>query len=182
MIKRLGTLVAALSLATIGFSAVPALATSSTSTLTVNGSVTQSCTTLSPASSTLTFNAYDSFANASTPVDATEVDFTTSCTKGASGVNFSVNGGLNCTHSSGLRSMHSAHASDYLNYNLYEDNGYATAWPFNTGTCAASAGPTLTISSSTATQTLRIFGQIPAGQDPTVATDYTDTVTVAINY
>jgi spore coat protein U-like protein len=182
MIKRLGTLAAAFAVVSLGFATGPAFATSSSSTLTVNGSVTQSCTTLSPATSTLTFSAYDSFANANSPVNASEVDFTTSCTKGASGVNFSVNGGQNCTHSSGLRSMHSSTASDYLNYNLYEESTHSTVWPFNTSTCAASAGPTLTISSSSSTQTLKIFGQIPAGQDPTVASDYTDTVTVAINY
>jgi spore coat protein U-like protein len=182
MIKRLGTLTAAIALSTLAFAATPVFAGQSTSSLTVNGSVTQSCTTLSPASSTLTFNAYDSFANASTPVNASEVDFTTSCTKGATGVNFSVNGGQNCTHSTGLRSMHSTGASDYLNYQLYEESTHSTAWPFNTSTCVASAGPTLTIGSSSDTQTLTIFGQIPAGQDPTVGADYTDTVTVAINY
>lgn len=181
MFKRLGILTAALALASVGFSGTPVFAAQSTSSLTVNGSVTQSCTTLSPASNTLTFNAYDSFANATTPVNASVVQYTTSCTKGATGVNFSVDGGKNCTNSTGLRSMKSG-ASNYLNYNLYEDVNHGTAWPFNTSTCAASAGPTLTINSSSDTQTLSLYGQIPAGQDPTVASDYTDSVTVAINY
>lgn len=183
MIKRLGTTAAAFALASMVLCAGPALAGSSSSTLTVNGSVTQSCTVLSPASSTLTFNAYDSFTNASTPVNASEVDFTTRCTKGASNVFFSVNGGLNYAHAtSGNRAMHSSAGSDYLSYNLYQDSSHTTAWPFNTSDGTAQAGPTLTINSSSDTQTLKIFGQIPGGQDPTTASDYTDSVTVAINY
>src|SRR5947199_3495130 len=118
MIRRLNTVAVAFAVASLAFVAGPVSAGQSTSTLTVNGSVTQSCTTLSPASSTLTFTAYDSFANAASPVNASEVDFTTKCTKGATGVNFSIDGGQNCAHNSGTRSMHSTGASDYLNYNL----------------------------------------------------------------
>jgi spore coat protein U-like protein len=164
----------------------PVLATSSTSTLTVNGSVSQSCTTLSPSSSTLTFNAYDSFNNASTPDDnATGVSFTTKCTKGAANVYFSVDGGANFNGAgvpSGDRAMKSTSTGSYLAYQLYQNSPGGTVWPFNSSTGAAQAGPTLTISSSTATQTLSIFGRIPAGQDPAFASDYTDQVTVAINY
>lgn len=182
MIKQIGTLTAALSLVT-AFAAVPAGATTSnTATLTVQGSVTQSCTAFTPQSTTLTFSAYDSFTNATTNDDAGPVSFTTKCTKGASGVNFTVNGGANYAHTSGTRALKSATANDYLNYGLFQDSGRATAWAFDAGTGAGTAGPTLTIGSSGDTQTLTIYGRIPSGQDPTVGSDYTDTVTVAVNY
>jgi spore coat protein U-like protein len=163
------------------FNAGPASAGSQSSSVSVTASIAQACTTLTPSSSTITFPAYDAFGNSSTPDDATVAQFTTQCTKGASGVNFSVSGGLNCTHASGLRSMKTA-SNTFLNYNLYQDTGHSTLWPFNTTTCAALAGPTLTINGSTDTQTLSIYGRIPAGQDPTVGNNYTDTVTVAVNF
>jgi spore coat protein U-like protein len=182
MIKRLGTLAAAFAVASVVFAAAPAFATSNTSSLTVSGSVTQSCTTLTPASSTLTFPAYDSFNNASTDDDAGPVSYTTSCTKGASGVNFTVDGGANYSHTSGTRALHSTSAGDFLNYGLFSDSGRTTAWGFSSSTGAGISGGNLTIHSSTDTQTLTIYGRIPHGQDPSVATDYTDTVTVAVNY
>lgn len=180
MIKRFGTLAAAAALASGIFCAAPAFATSNTQSLTVNGSVTQSCTTLSSAQ-TLTFTAYDFQANASTPDDAGPVSYTTQCTKGSS-VAFSVDGGANFAHTSGTRAMKSTSTSDYLNYALYQDSGRATAWGFDSGTGSGSNGPTLNPTSDTQTLTLTIYGRIPAGQDVSVASDYTDAVTVAINY
>lgn len=180
MIKRFGTLAAAVALASGVFSAAPALATSNTQSLTVNGSVTQSCTTLSSAQ-TLTFPAYDFQANASTPDDGGPVSYTTQCTKGSS-VAFSVDGGANYAHTSGTRAMKSTGTSDFLNYGLFQDTGRATAWAFNSSTGAGANGPTLNPTSDTQTLTLTIYGRIPAGQDVSVASDYTDSVTVAINY
>lgn len=182
MIKRLGALAAAGALIAFASASGPVLAASNTASLTVNGSVTQSCTAFTPSTNTLTFPAYDSFVNASSPDDAGPVSYNTQCTKGSSGVNFSVNGGANYAHTSGTRAMKSAGTGDYLNYALYSDSGRTTAWAFNAGTGAGSAGPTLTINSSGDTQTLTIYGRIPAGQDPSVATDYTDSVTVSVNY
>jgi spore coat protein U-like protein len=165
----------------LAFSASPASAGSQSSGVSITASIAQACTTLTPSSSAITFPAYDSFGNASTPDDATVVQFTTQCTKGASNVNFSVSGGLNCTHATGLRSMKTP-GNAFLNYNLYEESTHSTVWPFNTSTCAASPGPTLTINSTTDTQTLSLYGRIPSGQDPTVGNNYTDTVTVAVNF
>lgn len=180
MIKRFATLAAAGLLTSAALFAGPAFATSNTQGLTVNGSVSQSCTTLSSAQ-TLTFTAYDFQTNASTPDDAGPVSYTTQCTKGSS-VAFSVNGGANYAHTSGTRAMKSTSTSDYLNYALYQDSSHANAWAFDSGTGAGTNGPTLNPTSNTQTLTLTIYGRIPAGQDVSVATDYTDSVMVAINY
>lgn len=180
MTKRFGTLTAAVALASTVFCAAPAFATSNTQSLTVNGSVTQSCTTLSSAQ-TLTFPAYDFQANASTPDDAGPVSYTTQCTKGSS-VAFSVDGGANYSHTSGTRAMKSAGTSDYLNYGLFQDSGHASPWAFNSSTGAGTNGPTLNPTSNTQTLTLTVYGRISAGQDVSVAIDYADAVTVAINY
>jgi spore coat protein U-like protein len=183
MTKRFSTLAAAFAVLSPVFFGAPGFAANqNTATLTVNGSVTQSCTAFTPASNTLTFPAYDSFNNASTADDAGPVSFTTKCTKGASGVSFQVDGGLNYAHTSGTRAMKSGSANDYLNYSLYSDSGRTTAWAFNASTGAGTPAPALTIQSSNDTQTLTIYGSIPAGQDPTTAIDYSDTVTVAVNF
>lgn len=183
MIKRLTTLAAAAGL--LCAASGTAFAGSQTATVTVTGSVTQSCTAFSPASDTLTFPAYDSFNNASTALGATNhLAFTTHCTKGSSNVSWTVNGGLNYANAktSGDRAMKSATASDYLDYNLYQDSPGGTLWNFSTSTGSGTAVALGTIASSGDTQTLSIYGQEPAGQDPTVATDYGDTVTIAVNY
>lgn len=183
MIKRIGTL-AVVATAAVAFVVAPALAGSNTATVTINGSVSQSCTAFSPTSGTMTFPAYDSFANASTPLAANNsLAFTTQCTKGAQNVNFTVNGGLNYTNAiSGDRAMKSNSTTSYLSYQLYSDSGFTTPWAFNGTTGAGTAVPLGTITSSSTNQVLNLYGREPAGQDPSVATDYTDTVTVAVNY
>jgi spore coat protein U-like protein len=180
MIKRFGTLAAAFTVASLAFATGPVFAGSQTQSLTVNGSVTQSCTTLSSAQ-TLTFTAYDFQTNATAADTAGPVSYTTKCTKGSS-VAFSVSGGSNYSHTSGTRAMKSQSTSDYLNYGLFQDSGYSTAWAFDSTSGAGTNGPTLNPTSDTQTLTLTIYGSIPAGQDVSVATDYTDSVTVAINY
>ncbi|HET7814882.1 MAG TPA: spore coat protein U domain-containing protein [Candidatus Baltobacteraceae bacterium] len=179
MFKRFGTLSAALALA-VAASAGTAMATSNTQGLTVTGSVGQSCTTLSSAQ-TLQFSAYDFQTNATAADTAGPVSYTTSCTKGSS-VAFSVNGGANYAHTSGTRAMKSSSTSDYLNYGLFQNSNDTTAWGFDSGTGAGTNGPTLNPTSKTQVLTLTIYGSIPGGQDVSVATDYTDAVTVAINY
>jgi spore coat protein U-like protein len=180
MIKRFGTLAAALALASGAFYAAPAFATSQTQSLTVKGSVSQSCTTLSSAQ-TLTFPAYDFQTNATTADTAGPVSYTTKCTKGSS-VAFSVDGGANYAHTSGTRALKSTSTGDYMNYGLFSDSNDSTAWAFDSSTGAGTNGATLNPTSNTQTLTLTIYGSIPAGQDVSVATDYTDSVTVAINY
>jgi spore coat protein U-like protein len=162
----------------------PASAGQQNSTVTVTASIAQSCTALTPSTSTITFPAYDPFTNKTTPDnDTTPATFTTNCTKGSSNVFYTVSGGSNCTNSpiSGTRAMKSG--TNYFAYQLFQDSGYTQAWAINPSTCAGttqlSSG---TISSSTQTLSFSVYGQIPAGQDPTIASDYTDSVTVAVNF
>jgi spore coat protein U-like protein len=162
----------------------PVSAGQQTSTLTVTANIPQSCVALTPSTSTMTFPAYDSFVNKTSPDNlATPATFTTNCTKGASNVFFTVSGGLNCTSSpvSGTRAMKSG--TSFLAYQLFQDSGYATPWAINTTTCAGttqlSSGA---ITSSTQNLSFNLYGQIPAGQDPRVASNYTDSITVAVNF
>jgi len=171
--------------AALALSAGPAAASTQTSAVTVSATIAQACTALSPSTGlTMTFPTYDAFGNKTLPDDAAApAQFTTQCTKGAANVNFSVSGGSNCTSSpvSGTRAM--KNGSNYLAYQLYQSAPPSAAtWPFNPTTCAANAGPTLTITSSSATQTLSIYGEIPAGQDPVAGSGYSDAVTVSVNF
>jgi spore coat protein U-like protein len=163
----------------------PASAGTQTTTVSVSATIAASCTALSPTNGeTMSFPPYDVFGNKTLPDDAAaSAQWTAQCTQGTPNVNFSVSGGSNCTNAplSGYRAMKSG--TSYLAYQLYQSAPPgAAAWPFDSSTCAATPGPTLTIASSTATQTLSIYGEIPAGQNPSVASGYTDSVTVAINY
>lgn len=162
----------------------PAWAGQQTANVSISANVIQSCSTLTPSSGTITFPAYDVFTNKTAPDnDTTGVTFTANCTKNAAGVNFTVGGGNNCTNSpvSGDRAL--KNGTTFLAYQLYEDSGHTTPWAINTTTCAGttqvSAG---TVTSSSQNLTFSLYGQIPAGQDATVGSAYTDSVTVAVNY
>lgn len=159
MTKRLATIAAAIAVVSSAFAAAPAFAASQTQTLMVNGSVSQSCTTLSSAQ-TLTFPAYDFQTNATAADTAGPVTFTTKCTKGSS-VAFSVDGGLNYAHTSGTRALASSSTSDYMNYGLFQDSSDSTSWAFTSGTGIGTNGPTLNPTTNTQTLTLTFYGSIP---------------------
>lgn len=62
-----------------------------------------------------------------------------------------------------------------LNYNLYTSSARTTVWGDGTGGSSALA------INATATTSLSVFGQIPAGQDATVGT-YTDSIIATVNF
>ena len=66
-------------------------------------------------------------------------------------------------------------ASGTLNYALYQDVGRATLWGQTIGT------DTVAGTGSGATQTLTVYGRIPALQG-SAAGAYTDTITVTLTY
>jgi spore coat protein U-like protein len=154
------------------------------SQVSATGNVTQNCTALTPSTTAMTFPAYDVFTNANTPdSDPTPATFTTKCTNGSSNVYYTVSGGNNCTNSpvSGDRAMKSG--SNYLAYQLFQDSGYSQPWAINPTTCAGTTQVSSgAITSDSQSLSFRLYAQIPAGQDPPVASNYTDQVTVAVNY
>lgn len=79
--------------------------------------------------------------------------------------------------SGNLRRMRLGSSANLVNYELYRDPGHGQRWgaTLNTDTSAgATAG-------STATQSLTVYGRIPAGQTATPG-EYRDTITVTVTY
>lgn len=153
--------------------------------VTVAGSVTANCTTLTPSpSSTLAFNSYDPFSLNDT--SAGPVTFSTNCTRGDTNLNVAVSGGLNFSNATttGYRAMKDA-TNKYLTYQLFQAANGVSPWTFNTSSgngtqFAQTAGG---ISSA---NTFSLYGIIPHGQvsganAPDVGT-YSDQVTVTVNY
>jgi spore coat protein U-like protein len=63
-----------------------------------------------------------------------------------------------------------------LNYSIYTSTTYATAWGVTQGT------DTVAGTGTGATQTVNVYGRIPAGQSSAVGTGYTDTVNITLNF
>jgi spore coat protein U-like protein len=164
-------------------STVPALASTHTASVTINGSVSQSCQAFTPSTAqSITFGAYDSFANATADLDdTTGVTLTTHCTKGAT-VNFSVDGGANyaSTPVTGTRALKDAN-NNYLAYNLYRESSHTNVWGFDS-TGAGTNVSAGTIASSADNQSISLYGRVPHGQDPAVSSTYGDTVTVTVSF
>ena len=139
---------------------------SQSTTLAVSATVAPNCTI---STLPLDFGAYDPIVtNASAPRDASGT-VRVACTSGAT-TTVTLDTGLN--PSGGLRRM-KAGASNYLNYSLFSDPGYAIAW----GTGTDAVGHT-----GTGTQTdLLVYGRITQGQN-VPAGSYADTVTAVVNF
>lgn len=63
-----------------------------------------------------------------------------------------------------------------LNYSLYTSTTYATAWGTTQGV------DTVAGTGTGSTQTVNVYGRIPAGQSSAVGTGYTDTVNITLNF
>jgi spore coat protein U-like protein len=136
------------------------------------------------STSPVSFGPYDQVAGANN-VDGTG-GVTLTCTKNAS-VTIDLSAGSN--PNLGVRRMHSVLQNDVLSYNLYKASlatpsatcvgGFSALWGSTTG------GTTFTPSSAfgaTNAQTFNVCGRIPSGQDPSPASDYTDTVIATVTY
>lgn len=152
-----------------------AQAGTATSNLTVQITITASCTI---NAATLDFGSNV----AGTTLVSTNVDAATTvsvtCTSG-SPYSIGMDNGANVSGSQ--RRMKSG--SNFLNYNLYVDSGRTNAW-----TTAASSSTCTTASScflgtgSGSSQSVNIYGRVPSiGTAPPTGT-YTDTVTMTITY
>lgn len=72
--------------------------------------------------------------------------------------------------SAGTRALNNG--TNYLGYDVYSDNGYATLW---------NATNTQPITSTGAPVTLTAYGRIPAGQNPATGS-YNDTITITVSF
>jgi spore coat protein U-like protein len=140
----------------------------STGTLTVTASVAGVCTI---GNATLAFGTYN-------PTAATAINMTSTVTLTCSlgtpyNIGMSAGSGTGATTSSRLMTA----GSTTLGYNLYRDSGYSLNWGNTVGTDTLSG----TSSTSALTNTITIYGQIPAGENAAVGS-YTDTVTMTVTY
>ncbi len=138
-----------------------AMAATDTSPLTVNATVMGNCRIT--GTGTISFTNYDT--TDPTPNDA-DGSVAVRCTKN---VSYTIYIGAD-------RTMTSATTSDNLPYDLYSDAARTSAW----GSALAS-GENYS-SSSNAASTKTIYGRIAAYEDVGAAVDYTDTVTITLEW
>ncbi|MBP0598068.1 spore coat U domain-containing protein [Herbaspirillum sp. LeCh32-8] len=145
-------------------SAPASFAATATSSLTISASVVASCTVLGSA---IAFGNYTQ-----TVVNQTG-SITVLCTNGTT-YNVGLDAGTGTGSTTSSRKM-SATGGGTLNYALYRDSARSNNWGSTIGTdTQAGTGSGLT-------QTLTVYGQIPASQTP-LAGAYSDTVTVTLTY
>lgn len=122
----------------------------------------------------MNFGDYDPVSkNATAPLTGV-TSFQIACTKGAS-ASISLSAGNNSSHATGTtRAMSTGGAtSDYISYELYTNTGYSTVWN--------ASNIIQYVASSRRTNTITVYGKIPAGQDVS-AGYYTDTVSIVANF
>lgn len=148
--------------------AAPALAQTATANLAVSATVANVCII---STTPVAFGSYDPIVtNATNPLDVSGSVIVT-CTKGA-GTRIDLDLGA---HASGsTRRM--AGGSDFLSYELYQDNSRSTVWG-----AGASAGQAIAAAPSISPRTFFVYGRVAAGQNVSAAS-YTDTVVATINF
>jgi spore coat protein U-like protein len=147
----------------------------------VTGNVVGDCTTV-PASGSLAFGAYNPLST-SDLAPSTPFSFSINCTRGDTSLTVAVDGGLNyaSANPSGNRAMKDG-TGHYLSYQLYEDSGHTTVWPFSTSGGTGSA-VSLTAGGTSVANTIALYGVIPHGQTNNADVgSYSDTIHVTVNY
>ena len=144
-----------------------------TGSLTVTATVSSACV-LSSGGGALAFGAYDAInTNATTPLMQIS-GFQLQCTNGTNAtitLNQGQNPGSASTDAVPLRNMTDG-VGHLLNYQLYTTAARTVIWDNVTGVTQTSNG---------ATQTINVYGSIPAGQNVPAGT-YLDTVVISVNY
>lgn len=161
----LGTLMAS----TPGFTA-----SSPVVSLSVTASVAAKCIVSSTAA--VAFGAYDPIVtNASTGLDLTGTGTVgVKCTPG-NGSSIAIASSAN---NSGNQRRMAGPGGAFLNYALYSDSGFTTAW--GDGSNGASA-LTVTGATNASERTYTVYGVVPKGQDINVGS-YSDSVNVTVNF
>jgi len=153
-----------------------AIAGSATTTLSNTTAITANCTFTASGFT----NTYDPIvANASTAVKDATASITYTCTDGGTGAKIALNDGTNAasgsTDDSPLARLKGGTHGDYLNYAMFQDNGYSDVWAYDPAVNEVSA------TEDGASHTVYVYTEIPAGQNVHVDT-YTDTVTATITF
>jgi spore coat protein U-like protein len=159
--------------ATLAFvlaAAVPTQAGSASAALSVSASVANNCTI---STLPVAFGSYDPVvANAAANLDSTGT-VTVACTKGAT-TTIGLNLGSNA---SGSTRRLTDGASNYLNYELYQDTGRTTVWGNSgAGLLTPVAAP------SKVARNFTVYGRLFSNQDVPAAVSYADSVTATVNF
>ena len=97
----------------------------------------------------------------------TSMDFTVTCTNGAD-YTIAMDNGQNASGSTNRMK----NGSEYVSYELYQDNSYSTVWDDSSTVGSTGTGTA---------QTFTVYGRVPPQATPTAGT-YTDTVTITVTY
>ncbi len=145
---------------------LPAVASTSTSTMAVSATVVASCTlTTTPMA----------FGNYSSALATSTATVTATCTN-TTPYNIGLSAGLATGATVTTRGMFvSGSPSIVLNYGLYSNAARTTNWGVTIGT------DTVTGTGNGAAQAITVYGQVPAGQ-LVAPGSYTDTITATITY
>ncbi len=190
MIKRFGTLAAAIALASTALTA-PAFASTRTSSFSVTATTQSTCTTLTTSAITLA-SAYDPFTYPSGTPDnesTSHASFSTNCTRGDA-ISWVLDAGLHCNSGSVSNdralSDGASPTAHFLSYELYPSTGFTGSQWATTSACGSSAAFGQTGGGSGTANTISVYASIPGGQDAYVSSSntstYTDTVGVTLNY
>ncbi len=159
--------------------AVPALAGSASTNLSVSATIANNCTI---ATSAVAFGAYDPIVtNASTPLDGSGTVSIT-CTKGAA---TTIAMGLGSNASGSTRRLTDG-SSNYITYEAYQppSSTPGAACVYASPTVWGTAGANLftpAVAPSKAARSYNVCGRVVAGQDLPSGT-YTDTVLATVNF
>jgi spore coat protein U-like protein len=153
------------------FAAAPALAATATGTFNATMTITAECRVAS--TNTLAFGSAGVWTSPVTTSAALEVQ----CTNGTEyqiGLGFSAN----ATGGTQRRMKHGTNA-EYVNYDLFTDAGFTTAWGNTDDT--DTLGHTTRNVGNGAAQSYTVYGRVPVQTVPTPGA-YSDTVTVTVTY
>lgn len=149
------------------------------------GAAPLSCTVTSPR---LNFGAYNAVTGVARTSSATLTVRCTGTGHAGHSVTVSLNAGLHSSGSFNPRLMQNTNASDTLAYDLYITPTYIPANIWGDGTAGTNTVTVRTNNAApTSTARSRIYGQIPAGLDPSgvcpgTPCAYGDTVVITINF
>ncbi len=152
----------------VAFSGI-AYGATTTSTLNVTTTLVPGCAVSTTA---VDFGSHDNSSTASA-----NGDVTVSCSNGV-GYNIALDGGVNYNVNGNLRRVFSG--TDYIDYFLYKDSTYTTAWGDSDYDNTFLVGSSLADTGSGSTQSHTVYGRLQSGSIPSGT--YTDVVTVTVYY